>query len=69
MIPFEMANSDDPDAIIAATQRSFVEAIRGVVKDLQKIQPTPGLTWEQIDYLLVEFGKKKPTVIHQEGEM
>jgi len=70
---FEMANANDPAGIIAATQRSLIEGMRGVLNDMRKsdgpLSKVPGLTWDQIDYFLVEFGKKTPTVIHQKGEM
>lgn len=69
---YEMAHSDNPEEIIAATQRSLVDAMRGVIKDLkadqQKLGKQPGLTWEQIDYFLVSFRDKTPKVIFQEHD-
>ena len=66
---YEMANSDNPEEIILATQRSFVKALKGIIADVKETTKQPGLTWEQIDYLLTSFGEKKPTVITQEKEM
>lgn len=68
---FEMASSDNPEEIILATQRSLVDAIRGVIKDLkadqEKLGKQPGLTWEQIDYILINMRDKTPKVIFQES--
>lgn len=68
---FEMAHSDKPEEIILATQRSLVDAMRGVIKDLEadkkKLGKQPGLTWEQIDYVLLSFREKTPKVIFQES--
>ena len=72
MANFEMANADNPEEIIAATQRSLVDALKEVIADLQKLpnyQGVPGLTWGQIDYLLEGFRNKMPKVIHQQGAM
>ena len=67
---FEMAHSDNPEEIILATQRSLVDAIRGVIKDLradkEKLGKQPGLTWEQIDFILTNMRDKTPKVIFQE---
>jgi hypothetical protein len=67
---FEMAEADNPEQIIMATQRSLIESMREVLKGLKEndgqIGKQPGLTWEQIDYFLVGFRDKKPTIIHQE---
>lgn len=69
---FEMAHSEKPEEIILATQRSLVQAMRDVVNDLKadkkKLGKQPGLTWEQIDYLLVSFRDKTPQVIFQERD-
>lgn len=62
---FEMANGDDPKEVAVAAQRSFVAMIRQVVQDVRKTTTAPGLTWEQIDYLLNQAAKKEPTVIVQ----
>lgn len=66
---FEMANSDDPEGIIAAAQHSVIFAMQGVIAGLQKESGAPGLTWDQLNYLLNGFMNKKPIVIHQDGEM
>lgn len=70
---FEMAHSDKPEEIILATQRSLVDAIRGVINDLkadkQKLGKQPGLTWEQIDYILLNMREKPPKIIFQSEDM
>ena len=63
---FEMANSDDPEAIIKASQVSVIKAMRKVIREIKEDTKAPGLTWEQIDYLLEGFEKKDATVIYQE---
>lgn len=67
---FEMANSDNPEEIVAATQsaliKSMMEGINGIKEDFTKIGNIPGMTWEQIDYFLQSFKDKKPIVINQE---
>ncbi len=65
---FEMAESDNPEEIIAATQRSLVSAMLGVIKDLKENGriKQPGLTWEQIEYFLTNFKDKTPTIIRQD---
>lgn len=72
---FEMANSDDPEGMIMATQRSIIAAMRQVIEGLKEDlskdgkKCPPGLTWEQIDYLLEGFKNKKPEIIYQPEEM
>lgn len=67
---FEMADSEKPEEIILATQRSLVNAMLDVLKDLkadkEKLGKQPGLTWEQIEYLLTSFREKPPTIVRQE---
>lgn len=60
---FEMANADDPESVIHATQRSLVRGLRELFKGLQEDIKQPGLTWDQLDATLEAFGKKKPTII------
>lgn len=62
---FEMANSDSPEEIIRATQRSIMLSMKDVVAGIKKECGGPGLTWAQIDYLLKGFEDKAPTIIHQ----
>lgn len=67
---FEMATADKPEEIILATQRSLVNSMRDVLKELKTDSPLgkqPGLTWEQIDYFLVSFRDKTPKIIFQES--
>lgn len=62
---FEMANHDDVPGIIAATQRSVCTAMKNIVKDLQVETKAPGMTWEQIYFLIDGMEKKQPTIINQ----
>lgn len=68
-IEFEMASSHDPADIIAAAQRSMVKAMLNIIIILEiKNSPetkAPGLTWEQLEYFIREFGKQKPKVVIQ----
>lgn len=67
---WEMAHADDPNSLIDATQRSFVKSMRGIIEDVRKMSPgVPGLTWDQLEYLIAQMEKKKPHVIHQTEEM
>lgn len=65
---FEQANGDNPQEIIIATQRSLIKAIKGVISDVRKDTKAPGLTWEQLDYLLDKFKDKEPTVVFKTGD-
>lgn len=65
---FEMANADDPEGIIVATQRSVLAGLQGLFKGLQEDIGGPGMTWEQIDLVLTKFKEKKPQIITQERE-
>jgi hypothetical protein len=60
---FEMAHSDDPEEIALAVQRALIASMRDVLSDVRKTMSQPGLTWEQLDYFLMEYGKKKPIII------
>lgn len=68
---FEMANADDPEGIIMATQRSMTVAMINVIEEIEKDQSikTPGLTWSQLKEFIKSFGDKKPTIVVQKGEM
>ena len=68
MKDFEMADGNNPEEIIMATQRSLIAGLRAILKDLEKSVKSPGLTWEQIDYFLEKFGERKPEIIIQEHE-
>lgn len=72
---FEMAYADDPKEVIMATQRSIVKLLKGIIsdikEDMQKLhgKVPPGLTWEQLEYLLDLAAKKEPEVIFQQESM
>lgn len=66
---YEMANANDPLDIIKATQLSVVNAIIDLVAELEKETNQPGLTWEQLNYMLVVFRDKQPEVFMQKDEM
>lgn len=65
---FEMANADNPEEMIMATQRSIIKCAKEVLGNIRKDTKAPGLTWEQLDYFLDQLANKKPTIIHQEHE-
>jgi hypothetical protein len=66
---FEMANDDSLEEILSAAQRSLIHSMRSVISDVRKTTKAPGLTLDQIDYLLESFKNKKPEIIVQRGEM
>lgn len=65
---FESANSDDPEGIIEASKVAFIKAMRDVITGLKGETKAPGLTWEQLEFILDGFENKKAIVIHQEHE-
>lgn len=69
MKQFEVANSNDIDSIIEASKNAVLNSMKDVVYKMKEtLGETPGLTWDQIDFLIDEFLKKKAEVIHQEYE-
>jgi hypothetical protein len=66
---FEVANPDDPRAVAKATQRAIIAAMKSVIDSFRNEPGRPGLTWEQIDFILDEFGKKEPLMFKQEYEL
>lgn len=65
-LKFEMADANDPNDIIRAAQRSIVTAIEDVILGVKRQAPgRPGLTWDEIAYLLKEMKNKEPKIIHQ----
>lgn len=66
---FEMAATDDPEAIILATQRSVLQCLQDVIAGLKIDIKAPGLAWDQIDELLKMMKDKKPEIFTQESEM
>lgn len=66
MTNFEVANIEKPEEIIMAAQKSVIKAIQKVVAEVKAETKNPGLTWEQIDYLLEGFKNKQPKIITQE---
>ncbi len=67
---FEMANADDPQGIVRAAQKSVLTCLQQILADTKIAEPKiPGLTWEQLDYLIEHLKKKEPTIITQEHEL
>lgn len=68
---FEMAHSDDPKEMIMATQRALISMLKDIIKGIRADVPknVPGMTWEQIDFLLDLAAKKEPIIITQEEPM
>lgn len=68
-VTFEVADSDNPTDLIKASQRAVCAAMKKVVSGLRSDVGGPGLTWEQIEYLIDGFAKKEPHVITQSEEL
>lgn len=68
---YEMVSKDDPEGIVLGTQKSLIHVMRQVIADFKKNPPEgrPGLTWDEIDYFLEEWGKKKPEIVFQSRPM
>lgn len=66
---WSVANKESPESIIAAVQESLLNSLSGFIADVKKETQAPGLTWEQLDYVLDAFKKKKPTIIEQKYEV
>ena len=66
---YEMAKKDDVNSIVLATQISFVKMLKSFINDFKKEAKIPGLTWEQLDFLLDEAVKRTPEIIVQENEI
>ena len=66
---WSVANKESPESIILAVQESLLNSLSGFIADVKKETKAPGLTWEQLDYVLDAFKKKKPTIIEQEYEV
>ena len=62
---FEMADASKPEEIALAVQQAFISSFRSFLSDIKKEVGNPGLTWSQLDYILAEWSKKKPTIIIQ----
>lgn len=62
---FEMANADNPEGLIKATQKALLKAMTDVFSDVKKESQMPGMTWEQIEYFLDKFEKKEVEIIFQ----
>ncbi len=66
MKSFESANADEPMEVILATQRAMIASLRSMFRKMKNDMPCDGLTWTQLDFLLDEVSKTKPTVIETE---
>lgn len=66
---FEIGEVGNTRSIAGACQRALISAIKGVVDACRKETPDiPGLTWEQIHYLLDSFEKKEVSILEVNGE-
>lgn len=65
---FEMSESDKPEDVVAAAQRSFVTMLKQIINHCKAelCAGQAGLTWAQLDYLVEEAAKKQPKIIVQE---
>lgn len=62
---FEIAKSDNAESVATATQKALISAIRDFIRGLKPDINAPGLTWEQLDFVLEKFNKTEPTIIPQ----
>lgn len=67
-ISWGVANADNPEQIIRATQESLIDGMIGFINGLKKDLNQPGLTWEQIEYVLKKWRDKKPQVFQHSEE-
>jgi hypothetical protein len=65
MKTFEMAKDGSPEEVAMASQRALITFIRKIINDFKQANGGPGLTFEQIEFILDESAKKKPIVITQ----
>lgn len=66
---FEMAKGNSSEDIVRATQKALIISMKQFVKELQEEIKQPGLTWDQVNYLLESFEKKQPVIFEQAEEM
>lgn len=66
---FEMVKGNSPEDIVRATQKALIISMKQFVKELQEEIKQPGLTWDQVNYLLESFEKKQPVIFEQAEEM
>lgn len=57
-----MAHTNDPKEIVKATQEALIQMMQSIIREW-KAEGGPGLTWDQLDFFLEEFKKKKPTIL------
>lgn len=68
-VNFQMANANDPEEIIHATQISVLEGLQDVINKLKEdLKSQSGLSWEGIEVIIEAYKKKKPTIIFQNTE-
>jgi len=66
---FEMADSTSVESIVEATQKAILGEMLNIINSFKKssdFSKSPGLTWEQIEFLIEELKKKKAMIINQE---
>jgi len=66
---FEVVYADSPESLIKAGQIAVLNAITKVIAEMEKDLKQPGLTWDQIKFLLDGFKKKNATIITREEPM
>lgn len=64
-----MASEDNPEQIILATQRALCDAMLGVIDDLRVSHKAPGLTWDQIEFMIKGYRDKMPEIVRQEHDL
>lgn len=63
-----MAHADNPTEIIKSTQMALIASMRDILGHIKKDTGAPGITWDQLEFLLKQFEQKEPTIIYQEHD-
>lgn len=68
---FEVADSSDPRAMFNAAKLATLNLLSQIIANIKSEyeKSAPGMTWEQIEYLIQETKKKEPTIVRQEYEV
>lgn len=66
---WEMADEGDTEGLVLATQRSFARMVRDILADLKAKSTSPGMTWEQIEFLITHAAEKKPQIVKRTVDM
>lgn len=64
---FEMVDSGDPEELVLAVQKALFEALQDSLNRLKnEMDGRPGLTWEQLEFIIDTFKARNPVIIRQD---